>query len=230
MLGPPCAAQCKQPLMRPLRAHLLRTSPARSRPTSAGHAGPPRRPCLPPLRCQGRWEGTRSPRPPAPTGTSFQHRQLQPFPAEGAEGGWDGSVSPGVGLCCGGGSFTGGWCLGSWWERGTPGGNSSGAAMGHTGPRAGFPQGCTCIPGARSAPCTWRDRARGRDSSPAAGPWSCPAVCGGAGSSPPGWELSCLFAQALASPWGGQGAQGGVRAWRGGVWGGGPAPHPAAPC
>lgn len=131
--APPCVAQCKQLLVGLLRVHSLRTAPARSRSTSAGHTGPLRQPCLPLRRCQGRWEGTHSPRPPAPTGTSFQRRQLQPFPAEGADGRRDRGVSPCFRLCRGGGSFSGGWCLGCWWEWGTLAGNSSGAPVGHTG-------------------------------------------------------------------------------------------------
>lgn len=50
-------------------------------------------------------------------------------------------MSPGVGLCCGGGSFTGCWCLECWWEWGTPAGSSSGVPMGHTRTSCRVPTG-----------------------------------------------------------------------------------------
>lgn len=62
--GPSC-----EPLARLLRAHLLRRAAARSRQA-----------CLPPRRCQGRWEGTRSPRPPAPTGIELPAQAAAALP------------------------------------------------------------------------------------------------------------------------------------------------------
>lgn len=93
--------------------------------------------------------------------------------------------------------------VGAWGVGGNGGhrlGNQVGIPWGTPGPRAGFPQGCVskpgpraglprgcmCTPGPRAAPCAWRGRACGEGSSPDQGLGSCPAACGGTGSSRPG--------------------------------------------
>lgn len=182
---------------------------------------------------------------PLPRELSFQHRQLQPFPAEGADGGRDRSVSPGVGLCCGGGSCDGGWRLGCWWEWGTPAGKSSGDPMGHTrtsgrvptgmreqtGTPCRAPTGMHVHPGTSCSAVHMEGQSLRQGQEPRSGAGELP------GCVRRDWQLAaglcnrpaCLHKRRHCRREV-RGPQGGARAWRAGVWGGGPAPCPAAPC
>lgn len=174
-------------------------------PHLSGTRGAPA-PAVPPAAALPRLVGgNMQPGPPAPTGRSFQRRQLQPFPAEGA-GGRARDMSPlagpqhvpAVGLCRGGGCCTRDWCSRCWWEWGTPGRSSRGAPMGDNRTSFRAPMRMCVHTGTFCSAAHvegQRDRAHGKDSSLARGPGS-RRVCGGAGSSPPGCESSCLFAQA----------------------------------
>lgn len=181
-------------------------------PTSAGHAGPGR---ASHHGVPGPREGMRSPRPPPPSGTSFQHRQLQP-----CRRCWEQVGSqrvPGVGLCCSSVTFSG--------ARGA--GRNGGAQLGPSVASGGARQDLTrhshrdVCTGPQAAPCTGMDAAVAGTATS-----GCCCVCAEGPAAPgrAGNRPACLHNAAVAM--GEVRGPGDVRARRGGVWGGGPCPAP----
>lgn len=156
-------------------------------------------------------EGMHSPGSPARSERASSAGSCSPALQKALEAGGVTAV-PAAGLCCSSATFTGAAALGAARNGGAQLGTEVGLQRG--GSLTGLPQGCVlagphtdgyCPPGQPSSGRCW--------------------VCAEGPQLWRGWEPSCLFAQEPVAMEEVRGP-GDVRAWRGGVWVGGPCPAP----